>query len=323
MLNNLEIKNKIEDKFNFTIVILTYNRCEILSILLNELLSIQRSDLETIIVDNGSTDDTYKMIKSDYPNFKVIRLNQNYGAIGRNFGMRIATGKYIVTIDDDILGFNENVLEKLLVMFQKKPSMGTVCFKVIDYYNGKVCNWCHPKKVEDYEDTPFETCEIAEGAVAFRRETLKKSGLYTKELFISHEGADLAARIIDAGYEIHYKPSILVKHKYARKARENWRRYYYDTRNDFWLVILNYRFTFGLTHLARRIPVTFIYSLRDGYLRYWFKAVCVAIKEIPKMLSQRRPISLITQRKLRLLNKHKPGLLYYFTKRFFSKQVRI
>ena len=194
---------------------------------------------------------------------------------------------------------------------------------VTDYFTGKVCNWCHPNKLEESSDYSFETTEITEGAVAFRKEMLRKTGLYTEELFISHEGADLAARILNKGHEIHYTPLICVSHKYAREARDNWRRYYYDTRNDFWLVIRNYRLVFAINHLLRRLPTTFVYSARDGYVYYWVKAVKDALLDLPEMLRQRHPVSLEAHRKMRYLNRTRPGLLYYFRKRFFCKQVRI
>ena len=307
----------------FSIVVLTYDRRDVLSELLRELSLIQRPDVEVLVIDNGSRDGTVGMVKESFPEVRLIALKENCGAIGRNRGLEIAGGKYVVTIDDDILGIDDVALDNIQVLFEKNPLVGAICFKVTDYYSGEVCNWCHPCRPENSEDRPFETTEITEGAVAFRNEMLKKTGLYTEELFISHEGADLAARILNEGCEIHYTPLICVRHKYARGARDEWRRYYYDTRNDFWLVIRNYRLFFGIRHLLRRLPITFVYSIRDGYVYYWVKAVKDALLELPEMLRQRHPISLEAHRKMRYLNRTRPGLLYYFRKRFFSKQVRI
>ena len=307
----------------FSIVVLTYDRRQVLSELLEEFSLIQRSDIEVVVVDNNSTDGTADMVKENFPEIRLVALKENVGAVGRNKGMNIARGKYVVTIDDDILGLNDITFDNLQNLFDKNPVIGAICFKVTDYYSGKVCNWCHPNRLEDSANTSFETSEITEGAVAFRSEMIRKTGLYTEEFFISHEGADLAARIIDEGYEIHYTPLVCVRHKYATEARDKWRRYYYDTRNDFWLAIRNYRFFFAIKHLLRRLPTTFIYSARDGYARYWVKAVKDSWFEFPEMLRQRRPMSIASHRKMLSLNRRKPGLLYYLRKRLFSKQVRI
>ena len=314
---------KKPDNYLFTIVVLTYNRINVLLELLEELSNIKQRNLEVIIVDNGSHDGTVDKVKEQFSEFSVVSLKENHGAVGRNKGMSAANGKYIVTIDDDILGLDEVALDNLKNLFDRNPLVGAICFKVTDYYTGKACNWCHPNKLEESSDRSFETTEITEGAVAFRKEMLRKTGLYTEELFISHEGADLAARILNKSYEIHYTPLVCVRHKYSREARDNWRRYYYDTRNDFWLVIRNYQILYAINHLLRRLPKTFFYSVRDGYAYYWVQAVKDAFSELPIMIRQRRPISLKVHRKMRYLNRNRPGFIYYFKKRFFSKQVRI
>lgn len=307
----------------FSIVVLTHNRCEVLSELLASLCHIHTFKTEVIVVDNGSSDGTLDMVLSRFPQFKTVAVPVNKGAVGRNEGIRIASGTFIITIDDDILGLDDGSLGYLYLFFQQDPKIGAVCFKVIDFYSGQVCNWCHPYKVEEAAGRSFETSEISEGAVAFRREMLDKTGLYTEELFISHEGADLAARILNEGYEIHYTPRIEVVHKYSRQARSPWRRYYYDTRNDFWLVVRNYRCLAALQHLARRLPTTFLYALRDGYLKYWLRAVGHSIVELPQMWRQRKPISPQTHGRIKFINRHKPGVFYLIKKRFFRREVKI
>jgi GT2 family glycosyltransferase len=315
MLNRQDMK--------FSIVITTYNRKDAVLRLLDELNGIRSESTEIVVVDNASSDGTVGAIKDNLQEIEVVELPENKGAVGRNEGLRIAKGDYIVTLDDDIFGLNEQDLLLIEELFERNSNAAAICFKVLDFYSGGVCNWCHPYNIEEYQNQFFETTEITEGAVAFRKNMLSNTGLYTEELFISHEGADLAARIINNGYEILYTPLIQVKHKYELTARKSWRRYYFDTRNDFWLVIRNYSFLFGFLHLCRRIPITFIYSLRDGYLYYWLKALMDVICELPVIFRQRNPISRKAERKLQRINRHKPGIGYYLRKRLFSKQIRI
>jgi GT2 family glycosyltransferase len=307
----------------FSIVVLTHNRCDVLLELLEELSSLRRFNTEVIVVDNGSVDGTSVTVRERYPEFMVVETNVNLGAVGRNEGIRLAKGEYIVTIDDDILGLTDDSLACLQAFFERHPATGAICFKVLDHYLGAVCNWCHPCKPEEGEDLTFETTEISEGAVVFRRKLLDVTGLYTREMFISHEGADLAARILDNGYSIYYLSQVTVTHKYAETGRPNWRRYYYDTRNDFWLVVRNYRLLHLLAHLARRLPATFIYSLLDGYIFYWFKAIWNSLLEFPEMLRQRKPISRETHRKMRQINKMRPGFFYLFKRRIFARDVKL
>lgn len=307
----------------FTIVVLTYNRKNVLFKLLKELGNIQRRDLEVVVVDNGSRDGTAQMIQENFAFVRLIRLEENIGIAGRNSGLMASKGKYIVTLDDDVFGLDRKGLDHLQAMFEGDPSIGAICFKVTDFYSGEVCNWCHPYQADYFSNSFFQTNEISEGAVAFRKDVLTKTGLYSERFFISHEGADLAARILDVGYEIYYTPLLMVRHKYAEEARKKWRRYYYDTRNSFWLAIRNYRFPFAVIYLTQRTFILLIYSLRDGFTHYWLKAIKDTLLELPEMLRQRHPISTETQSKIRRLNRNRPSVVYFIRKRFRSKQVRI
>ena len=307
----------------FTIAVLTYNRKDVLAELLPDLAKIDRDYLEILVVDNGSIDGTREFVSTTFPEFRLISLERNLGIVGRNKALISARGKYTITLDDDILGLNKAALNHIRTLFESNPAIGAICFKVSDFYSGVVCNWCHPNRPEEFSDRFFETCEITEGAVAFRNEMLDQIGLYPERYFISHEGSDLAARILDHGYEIYYTPAVAVRHKYALEGRKRWRRYYYDTRNSFWLAIRNYRFMFAIAYLTKRIPITLIYSLRDGFVLHWVRAIKDAMSELPEMINQRRPISVETERKIRRLNRSRPGLFYYMQKRLFSKEVRI
>ena len=307
----------------FTIAVLTWNRKDVLSQLLSELILIKHPKVEIVVVDNGSWDGTAELVSTKFQEVRLIALDKNTGVAGRNRGMAQARGLYTITIDDDILGLDEGALNHLRTMFESEPTLGAICFKVTDFYSGAICNWCHPNRPEELAHQSFETNEITEGAVAFRNDTLARTGLYPDRFFISHEGADLAARILNHGYAIYYTPQVAVRHKYAPEARETWRRYYYDTRNSFWVAIRNYRLFFATGYLLRRICSMLIYSVRDGFFGAWMRAIKDALAELPEMMNQRHPISVETERKIRRLNKNKPGILYYLKKRLYSKQVRI
>ena len=250
-------------------------------------------------------------------------MERNIGTEARNIGIQNACGKIVVTIDDDIFGLSRENIAVLTRRFGENPRLAALCFKVTDYYSGAVCNWCHPYAEEKFVDRDFLTTEITEGAVAFRRDVIFQVGMYPEKFFISHEGSDLAARILDQGYEIRYSPDIVVRHNYAKEGREHWRRYFYDTRNAFWLTFRNYRLKYGTVFLVKRTGIMLVYALRDGYFRYWLKAVGASLRDIPLMLRGRQPISKETERKIREINRNRPSLMYYVKKRLKQKQVKI
>ena len=306
-----------------SIIILTFNRKDVVQELLVSLTNIKSNLLEIIVVDNCSCDGTAEMIRNTFPDVYLIKMPRNIGVEGRNVGIVNASGEILITLDDDILGIDESSIRLIEKKFQEDKSLAAICFQVRDYYNNEICNWCHPYPQEKFFSVELETTEISEGAVSFRSIIFDEVGLYPENFFISHEGADLCARIIDRGYKIIYFPDVSVQHKYATQGRKNWRRYYFDTRNAYFLAIRNYRILHAISYVLRRSITMMIYSVRDGFFRYWLKAQMDGLWGLISMQSTRKPISAKAETRMKSINKNRPTAIYYFKKRFLKKQVRI
>ena len=307
-----------------SILILTYNRPQALRILLEHLeASLADASVETVVVDNGSDEATPAMMAADFTWVRHIRPGVNLGIEGRNVGLRACRGRYVITLDDDVVGIGEEDIVLITKMFEEQPRLGGICFKVIDSGSGAVMNWVHHYAVERFENKIFVTDEITEGAVAFRRATLDQSGLYPGYFFISHEGPDLAIRIMNSGYEVVYQPRIVVRHAPASEGRTPWRNYYFDTRNLFWLVARNYPLWSGLKVLIRGLAAMFVYSVRDGYLRYWVKGVADGIGGLRRAFEERVVMVPRTREIVATINRNRPRLLYMIRKRLFGRQIRI
>ena len=306
-----------------TVSVLTHNRHEVLGELLKEMGRVRRRDVEVIVVDNGSSDGTPEMVGERFPAVRLLRMPRNLGIEARNVGMINARGDIIVTIDDDILGIDDRSLAVIEDRFARNERLAGLCFQVRDAYTGRVCNWCHPYPEETHHDSEFPTTEISEGAVAFRKEILAETGMYPHAFFISHEGADLCARILDKGYEVVYTSEVVVRHKYAQGGRPGWRRYYYDTRNAFWLALGRFRPWMAARYMTTRALVMLVYSLRDGRFRYWLLAMGSVCVELPAILRRRAPIARETERRMRAINRNRPGVGYFLRKRWKQRQVRI
>jgi GT2 family glycosyltransferase len=305
-----------------TISILTHNRISLLKDVLNSLSIIKFEHLEIIVIDNCSEDDTGKVVIKQFPNVIYVKLPSNIGASARNVGIKNATGDIIVMLDDDILGIDDAALQSLCALFKENSRIGAVNFKVTDYYSGDICNWVHHRIVTD-NDKEFPTYEITEGAVAFRKSALEKSGYYPEYFFLSHEGPDLALRIIDAGYDVIYSNKISVRHKHSNLGRHNWTNYYYDTRNQFWFAVRNLPVLYAMTYLFRGLCSMMIYSIRDRYFFYWLKAVRDGLKGIKRALSDRRVISKETMSLIKEVDRCRPNLMYMMKNKLFTKGVRL
>ena len=88
-------RNKISLNDKISVIIPTYNRGKSIIQSINSVLEQTYHNLEILIVDDCSTDDTeYLISKIDDPRVKYIKLKENKGAsFARNIGIKIATGK--------------------------------------------------------------------------------------------------------------------------------------------------------------------------------------------------------------------------------------
>ena len=86
-----------------SIVIITFDSERYIKSCLDSIWSQDYRDFEVIIVDNGSQDGTVDFIKENYLHCILIENKENLGACkARNQGIKIAQGKWILTLDCDI-----------------------------------------------------------------------------------------------------------------------------------------------------------------------------------------------------------------------------
>ena len=118
-----------------SIIIPTYNRAYLLHDTLNSILEQTFTDHEIIIVDNYSTDDTEQLVKGIQDRHVKYVKNNNHGiiSINRNYGIKLAVGKYICFCDSDDLWVKDK-LRKQYEMMSNHPDM------VFSFTNGSIIN---------------------------------------------------------------------------------------------------------------------------------------------------------------------------------------
>ena len=117
-----------------SIILPTYNRAHLLSRAIDSVLNQTYQNFELIIIDDGSSDDTTKII-SDYksPYIKYIKFKKNKGAnIARNIGIQSARGKYIAFQDSDDK-WHEGKLEKQIDIIKSNLNNVQIVFSSFWY----------------------------------------------------------------------------------------------------------------------------------------------------------------------------------------------
>lgn len=116
-----------------SVVILNYN---VRYFLEQCVLSVQEAiaglDAEIIVVDNNSSDDSCLMMKTRFPEVKLIQNLQNFGfPKGNNIGVEQAQGKYLCILNPDTV-VAEDTFKKILAFAEEKQNLGIVGCKLID-----------------------------------------------------------------------------------------------------------------------------------------------------------------------------------------------
>lgn len=99
-----------------SVVIPTYNRAHVLPRALESLFLQTYKPHEIIVVDDGSTDDTCRLItgiSQTHPNIRYFRLEKGGAQVARNHGIRQATGDWITFLDSDDEYLPEKIEQQL------------------------------------------------------------------------------------------------------------------------------------------------------------------------------------------------------------------
>ncbi len=260
-----------------SIVITTKNRkVELEKAVASALAQKVEGGVETIVIDDGSTDGTSGMIAAKFPLVKLHRFETSRGLIvQRNQGARLAVSPIIFSIDDDAIFTTENVVADIVRQFDR-PAIGAVAIPVIN-----VCQDADLilQKAPDDAEVLVGPSYIGT-AHALRRDLFLRLGGYREVLFHQGEESDYCLRMLEAGYVVRLGGSDPIHH--FESPRRDFRRVdIYGRRNNVlfgwhnvpapmlpgYLAATTWN---GLRHGLRvGRPWTMIQGLSEGYRTVW------------------------------------------------------
>ncbi len=167
-----------------SVIIPTYNRLPMLMEAVDSVLTQDFEDIELIVVDDGSTDETGEEIKRYGGRVRLLQHSENRGvSAARNRGILHARGKYIAFLDSDDLWVKGKL--KIQVTFLDDNPPYPLCYTdEIWVRKGKRVN---PKvKHSKYSGWIFEKClplcTISPSSAVMRKTLLSKVGLFDEAL---------------------------------------------------------------------------------------------------------------------------------------------
>ena len=182
---------------NISVVIPSYNRKDFLKRSIDSAINQTKKPLEIIVVDDGSTDGTEAMIKSDYDFVKFIKQKNKGVSAARNIGIKVSIGEWICFLDSDD-EWKKDKLEKQINAMKSNPGYKFFHSNEIWIKNGIRIN--QKKKHKKYGGDIFEKCldmcRISPSSVMIDKTVFDEVGNFNEDLVVC-EDYELWLRICD------------------------------------------------------------------------------------------------------------------------------
>lgn len=191
-----------------TVIIPTFNRAGTLRNAIDSALAQDFDDFEVIVVDDGSTDDTWAILHA-YPQIHVVRQNHQGVSAARNAGILRAGGSFVAFLDSDDLWFPKK-LSAQLAFFHENPDAVICQTEEIWVRNGARVNpgKRHRKGSGMIFERCLELCMVSPSAVMMKQCLFDQTGLFD-ESFPVCEDYDLWLRV-SCRFPIHLIETPLV-----------------------------------------------------------------------------------------------------------------
>ncbi len=189
---------------------------------------------EIIVVDSGSTDETLKIVKEfDTKLFQIPPEEFGHGKT-RNYGAKLAKGKFLVFLTHDALPSGNDWLDQLLAPFSEDQVVGIYARQIPKpdaspleqfFLLKRYPDNAHRKRFEKIlGPIKLEDIFFSNVCSAVRRDILLKYP-FDEELIIS-EDQQWAKDVLLAGYSIAYQPKAMVVHSHNYNLKTVFRRFF-------------------------------------------------------------------------------------------------
>ena len=244
--------NEHESSPKVSVVIPTFNRCDLAVACLTSLRGQRFRDFEVIVADDGSTDDTAATLARNFAEAQVISLEDNRGfAVAVNTGIRAARGEWIFLLNNDMI-LAEGCLEALvtraeaqggdmaapLVLWRDEPH---IVYSAGDLIRVGGRPESHGFRVpREQLQLPGQIFGVSAGAGLYRRAIFDAVGLLDEIFGAYFEDSDLCFRARLAGFSAVLVPEAEAFHKGSASLEgRNWWRTQQCYRNHALIVLKN------------------------------------------------------------------------------------
>jgi O-antigen biosynthesis protein len=231
-----------------SVIIVSYNvRYFLEQCLLSVRKASENIDCEIFVVDNNSTDGSCSMVKSEFPEVKLIMNNTNRGfSAANNQALEQASGHFFLLLNPDTI-VEENTFKSCISFMHSHPDAGAAGVRMINgrgrllpeskralptprtalfrlsglsfvFPKSRLFNRYYLGHLDNLETTK---ADIISGAFMFlRREAVIKTGQLDEDFFMYGEDIDYSYRLQKAGYNNYYYPEIKIIHYKGQSTKK-------------------------------------------------------------------------------------------------------
>lgn len=215
------------------IVVLNWNGRDHLAEFLPSVLANTPGQIDIVVVDNGSTDSSVELLRSDFKRVKIVELDKNYGfAEGYNRALAAMQYELVVLLNSDV-AVGEGWVEPLFERLRSDSTLAAVAPKILSYtdptsfeYAGAAGGYidflgypfCRGRILQRVEkdmgqyDDVRDLFWISGAAFACRLSVFKEVGGFDNDFFAHMEEIDLCWRYALAGYRVQVVSQSVVYH---------------------------------------------------------------------------------------------------------------
>lgn len=239
----------MQEKPRLTVIIVNYNVEYFLAQCLHSVRkAAQLAPIETIVVDNNSSDGSVEMTKRLFPEVQVIANKDNKGfSSANNQAIRISKADYVLLLNPDTL-VEEDTFKKCIDFMDQHPNAGGLGVKMVDgkgqflaeskrglptpmvaFYKIFGLSALFPKSktfgqyhLGHLDKNETHKIDILAGAfMMMRNSVLDQVGLLDEDFFMYGEDIDLSWRIRLGGYDNYYFPETRIIHYKGESTKKS------------------------------------------------------------------------------------------------------
>ncbi|HEY4936178.1 MAG TPA: glycosyltransferase family 2 protein [Puia sp.] len=308
-----------------SVVIINYNGRKYLEQFLPSVLAGTYSNMELIVADNASTDDSLEFLRAKYPAVRIIALKRNHGyAGGYNEALKEVQSDYYVLLNSDV-EVRPGWIEPVVELMEKDKTIGACQPKILSYhlkdhfeYAGASGGWLDCLGYPFARGRIFDICEVDEGqyndarkvfwasgaALFVRAKLFHEAGGMDTYFFAHMEEIDFCWRLQLLGHSIYVCPASEVYHiGGGTLPKGNERKVFLNFRNNMIMLAKNLPRRQSFWKIPLRVLMDFISafkSLFDGQFVYFLAVGKAHLAFLKWVLFMRKESVFPVQRKSRL-----------------------